>query len=308
MLAGVDSDDPNDSDVAYAYRGDLKRVWRSVDGVPQTAYNLDAGFNVVSEEDVGSPNTLARTYIAGLAEIIGSNPATGTPRYLTPDHLGSTRGVFSGTKASLGTFEYTPYGMPYAFTGPPDITRLFTGHDLDAITGNYFAPFRYLNPDAGRWLKQDPLGMINGPNMYAYVGGNPTNFFDPLGLFITTGGYIPPGGDSPFKLPCISGEDVFGFAGGLIGAGIGAALGAFTGGVVGGIAGLGLGAAGGFLIAGPAGAPVGGTAGMFVGGMFGAAAAAPFGLVDGYRVGSNKGKEIYHGLAGILRKLKGLFN
>ena len=24
MLAGVDSDDPNDVDVAYAYRGDLK--------------------------------------------------------------------------------------------------------------------------------------------------------------------------------------------------------------------------------------------------------------------------------------------
>ena len=182
MLAGVDSDDVNDTDVSYSYRGDLKRVWRWEDGNVLTSYNWDAGFNVVSEEDVGTPNTLARTYVAGLAEIIGSNPATGTPRYLTHDHLGSTRGVFDGTKASLGTFEYTPYGNAFAFTGPGDITQLFTGHDLDAITGNYFAPFRYLNPDAGRWLKRDPLGMIDGPNMYNYVTANPLNWIDPFGL------------------------------------------------------------------------------------------------------------------------------
>jgi hypothetical protein len=31
-------------------------------------------------------------------------------------------------------------------------------------------------------LKPDPLGMVNGPNLYAYCGNNPINFLDPWGL------------------------------------------------------------------------------------------------------------------------------
>jgi len=65
---------------------------------------------------------------------------------------------------------------------PTDLTQLYTGHDYDRVTGQYYAPFRYLSPGTGRWLKQDPLGMIDGPNMYGYVLGNPVNRTDPLGL------------------------------------------------------------------------------------------------------------------------------
>ncbi len=114
---------------------------------------------------------------------MGTDPPTnGTFRYLTHDHLGSTRGVFDGARASLGTFEHTPYGSPYVFSGPGDVTQLFTGHDLDPVTGKYYAPFRYLDPTAGRWLKRDPLRMVNGPNMYGYVGGDLINYVDPFGL------------------------------------------------------------------------------------------------------------------------------
>jgi hypothetical protein len=45
-----------------------------------------------------------------------------------------------------------------------------------------FAPFRYYMPGAGRWLTRDPLGMVDEPNVYAYVRGNPPNRRDPLGL------------------------------------------------------------------------------------------------------------------------------
>ena len=33
-------------------------------------------------------------------------------------------------------------------------------------------------------MKRDPLGMIDGPNMYGYVGGNPVMYSDPDGRFI----------------------------------------------------------------------------------------------------------------------------
>ena len=39
-----------------------------------------------------------------------------------------------------------------------------------------------LNSVAGRFLQRDPSGMVDGPNLYVYVGNNPWSFTDPLGL------------------------------------------------------------------------------------------------------------------------------
>jgi RHS repeat-associated protein len=102
--------------------------------------------------------------------------------YYISDHLGSVTGAFDASKASLGTREFTPYGTAYLDTLPGTITRGFTGHDWDPVANLNYAPFRYLNPGTARWMKRDPLGMIDGPNMYGYVGGNPVMYFDPMGL------------------------------------------------------------------------------------------------------------------------------
>jgi uncharacterized protein RhaS with RHS repeats len=41
---------------------------------------------------------------------------------------------------------------------------------------------RYYNPITGRFLSEDPMGFAGGgPNLYAYVGGDPTDFDDPSG-------------------------------------------------------------------------------------------------------------------------------
>ena len=37
-------------------------------------------------------------------------------------------------------------------------------------------------PTLGRFLQRDPLGYVDGMNMYAYVTNNPTNYLDPMGL------------------------------------------------------------------------------------------------------------------------------
>lgn len=112
----------------------------------------------------------------------GSNPATGTYSYYTHDNLQSTRGVWDQSKNSLGGFEYTPFGEGYTTTGPSGITHRYTGLDLDSLTGKYYAPYRYYDPNAARWMTPDPLGMADGPNVYAYVRQNPLSWTDPLGL------------------------------------------------------------------------------------------------------------------------------
>ncbi|MFG0328772.1 MAG: RHS repeat-associated core domain-containing protein [Phycisphaerales bacterium] len=48
----------------------------------------------------------------------------------------------------------------------------------------YLARYRHYSPELGRWLEEDPLGYVDGPNLYQYVAGNPARYFDPTGLFL----------------------------------------------------------------------------------------------------------------------------
>lgn len=41
---------------------------------------------------------------------------------------------------------------------------------------------RLYDPTIGRWLSQDPAGLIDGPNLYAYLHNNPLNHIDRFGL------------------------------------------------------------------------------------------------------------------------------
>jgi RHS repeat-associated protein len=183
MLTQVDSDFPDEGTVDYEYGGNMKRRSRTV-GSDRTWYNY-RGWSLQSEETqavVTTDGTLDRTYFGGMGDVAGTNPATGTARYYTQDHLGSTVGGWDSSKGSLGTASYTPFGGMDVVDLPSDVTRRYTGHHWDATAQLHAATFRFLNSGTGRWMKRDPLGMINGPNMYGYVGGNPINWVDPFGL------------------------------------------------------------------------------------------------------------------------------
>jgi RHS repeat-associated protein len=62
----------------------------------------------------------------------------------------------------------------------------FQGQYFDEETGLHYNNFRYYDPDCGRYLSQDPIGLQGGENLYSYVT-NPAAWIDPLGL---NGAYI----------------------------------------------------------------------------------------------------------------------
>ncbi|SDC21936.1 RHS repeat-associated core domain-containing protein [Acinetobacter boissieri] len=59
------------------------------------------------------------------------------------------------------------------------------GQYEDPTTGLYDNGYRQYDPQVGRYLSADPLGTIDGLNLYLYVKNNPLNKIDPLGLYQT---------------------------------------------------------------------------------------------------------------------------
>jgi RHS repeat-associated protein len=59
---------------------------------------------------------------------------------------------------------------------------------MDDGNGLYNMRARYYDPQNGRFISEDPIGLAGGINQFAYVGNAPLNWIDPVGLLgFTTG-------------------------------------------------------------------------------------------------------------------------
>jgi RHS repeat-associated protein len=113
-----------------------------------------------------------------------SGPVTGTFFY-SRDHLGSVRELTDSSGSVRARYAYDPFGRRTRTAGDMEANFGFVGMFLSAESGLYLATFRAYDPELGRWLSRDPLTDAEreeGANLYVYVGNNPVNMTDPLGL------------------------------------------------------------------------------------------------------------------------------
>ena len=59
--------------------------------------------------------------------------------------------------------------------------RRFQGQQVDEESGLHYNRHRYYDPDTGRFISKDPIGLAGGINVYQYAP-NPIRWIDPLGL------------------------------------------------------------------------------------------------------------------------------
>ncbi|CAG9246542.1 membrane hypothetical protein [Paraburkholderia unamae] len=188
--------------------------------------------------------------------------------YVT-DHLGTPQEIYDDRRQVVWAADLSAYGKTRGYLKREiDNPIRFPGQYYDAESGLHYNRHRYYDPQSGRYVNQDPIGLLGGANQYTYVSGNPIRRIDPLGLYCM----------SDASINAISGAAGGAASGAVVLAEfgpVGMAVGGVIGGAVGGIFGYlspstvasntGAGAANGYATS--LNAPVSGTLGGAVGGV-----------------------------------------
>ncbi len=150
-----------------------------IDGVFEHHVELDSN-GVVAENNVlhvmDDTKRVATKRLG--SELDGSNPPA--VQYHLGDHLQSSAVVVDGTGAFYNREEYRPYGES-SFGSFAKKRYRFTGKERDEESSLYYHGARYYASWTARWTATDPMGMVDGPNLYQYVSGNPVRLVDPNG-------------------------------------------------------------------------------------------------------------------------------
>ena len=105
-----------------------------------------------------------------------------TTSYYEADGLGSITSFSSGSSSLAETYTFDSFGKQTASSGSLTNPFQYTARESDPETGLYYYRARYYDPNVGRFTKEDAFRFDAGANFYLYVGENPIDFVDPLGL------------------------------------------------------------------------------------------------------------------------------
>ena len=179
--------------VTYAYDHQGRMVAKTVDGTARQylwdGYNIVAGVGTTATNWFVWGLDLSGTLqgaggVGGLLAVTHSDASGSETFFPCMDGSGNICQYVDTNGAVVAAREYSPFGQTIALTGDKkdDFTHWFSTKQLDPETGLIMYELRPYNPELGRFLSQDPIEELGSINLYAFVGNNPINSIDLLGL------------------------------------------------------------------------------------------------------------------------------
>jgi RHS repeat-associated protein len=171
----------------YLYNAIGQRVSKSGQGVAGGAnsYVYDEGGRLLGEYTAGGVAIQETVYLGDLPVAVLSDGVS----YIYADHLNTPRRIVrSSDNATIWRWdESDPFGMqpPVGMASAVGVfvyNLRFPGQYFDRETGFHYNFYRDYDPQIGRYIQSDPIGLKGGINTYGYVAGNPLTHVDPLGL------------------------------------------------------------------------------------------------------------------------------
>jgi len=185
----------------FIYDAENRQTSATVNG-QTTTYKYDGDGRRITKVAPSGTTVFVYDPFGNLAQEYGPSTDSGL-KYITTDHLGSTRLVTDSSGAAWKCYDYLPFGEELGNgtggrgncfggsqypTSPDVLSTKFTAKERDAETGLDYFQTRYFSSAQGRYTSQDPLMASARPsnpqtwNRYAYGLNNPLRYIDPDGM------------------------------------------------------------------------------------------------------------------------------
>jgi RHS repeat-associated protein len=108
--------------------------------------------------------------------------------YVHNDHLGTPVKMTNAMGLVVWQAMYDPFGKASVNEDVDgdgkavEMNMRFPGQYYDVESGLHYNYFRTYDPELGRYITSDPIGLQGGINTYSYAAGSPLMYVDPLGL------------------------------------------------------------------------------------------------------------------------------
>jgi len=173
--------------ITYKYDALGRRIEKSVAG-NTTHYYYD-GARVIEEQNVSNNTSTTFAYGTWIDDVVNMQ-RDGQNYFYHQNHLGSVVAVTDANGNIVEQYEYDAYGKVTVYDAdfnPQNNSTinnpyLFIGRRFDPESQLYYYRARHYDPNIGRFMQRDPLGYVDGMNLFEYVGGNVVNWVDPSGL------------------------------------------------------------------------------------------------------------------------------
>ena len=162
---------------AYVYDAFERLAIRTVtSGVSTTIHTIqDRSGRIIAEASGGGVTTREYIWLDDMPIAVVADVDTATPKlwFVHADHLDRPIKMTDGAKAPVWDAIWLPFGQPHSITGPASLDMRFPGQWFQAESGLHYNWHRQYDPTTGRYLQADPLGFVDGPNLFAYALSSP---------------------------------------------------------------------------------------------------------------------------------------